>query len=164
MRSSRARRCASTFSASCASFSRTKGAPSAAVLPLRGECSGLAVSSSRARVLAMSHWPSGSCAIRPEHSALCIVVSLTPRRRAASRVEGDLAINGFTDIGIKGERSTAHLEQQPISTKIHASRYRICWSCSCCSGPSTIWVRRTITRYSCPSPVSFGRKASVLRV
>jgi len=55
--SSSARRWASTFSASCATFSRANGVPSAAALPLSGERCGSAVSCSRARVLAISHWP-----------------------------------------------------------------------------------------------------------
>ena len=51
--------------ASCATFSRTNGVPSVVGLPLIGERCGSAVSSSRARVLAIFHWPSGSRAMRP---------------------------------------------------------------------------------------------------
>jgi DNA-binding transcriptional MocR family regulator len=74
--------------ASCATFSRAKGVPSAAMPPLSRERCGSAVSRICRRSLAISHRPSGSRVMRPERSALCMVVSLTPRRRAASRVEG----------------------------------------------------------------------------
>ncbi len=91
---SSARRHASTFSASCATLRRVD-VPSAAALPASAERCGSAVSRICTRSLVMSHWPSGSHAIRSVRSALCMVVSLMPKRRAASRVEGGFGKDGW---------------------------------------------------------------------